>query len=221
MTLLDDLHVQPGCIWACKWLYRPLMDESVDTWFKREIVVHEAALMRFLRRCWPHAQDLHDLRQETYIRVYEAAGRSRPLQAKAFLFATAKHLITDRVRRQRVVTIDSVGDLETLDRIIDDISPERSIGAGQELRVLARAFDLLPARCRETVWLRRVDRLPQKQVAARLGVAEKTVEKQLMKGMRLLTEALLGGSFSVTSEDEARKDDGRHRSRQAHGQQND
>lgn len=193
------------------------MGESVDIWFKREIVVHEAALMRFLRRCWPHAQDLHDLRQETYIRVYESAARSRPLQAKAFLFATAKHLIADRVRRQRVVTIDTVGDLETLDVIIDDVSPERRIGARQELRVLARAFDLLPAKCRETVWLRRVDRLPQKQVAARLGVTEKTVEKHLMKGMRLLTEALLGGDSSETSEDEIRK----YKSGHAHGQQND
>lgn len=193
------------------------MGETVDAWFKREIVVHEAALMRFLRRCWPHAQDLHDLRQETYIRVYEAAARSRPVQPKAFLFATAKHLITDRMRRQRVVTIDTVGDLESLDVIIDDVSPERRLGARQELRELARAFDQLPAKCRETVWLRRVDRLPQKQVAARLGVTEKTVEKHLMKGMRLLTAALLGLGASATSEDEAEQ----YESRQGRGQQND
>ncbi|MFC4312536.1 RNA polymerase sigma factor [Steroidobacter flavus] len=193
------------------------MGEAVDEWFKREVVVHEAALMRFLRRCWPHAQDLHDLRQETYIRVYEAAARSRPQQPKAFLFATAKHLIADRLRRQRVVTIDTVGDLETLDVIIDDVSPERRLGARQELRELARAFDQLPAKCRETVWLRRVDRLPQKQVAARLGVTEKTVEKHLMKGMRLLTEALFGAGASDQSEDEAR----RHESGQAREQQND
>jgi RNA polymerase sigma-70 factor (ECF subfamily) len=198
-------------------MYGASMDESVDAWFKREIVVHEAALMRFLRRGWPHAQDLHDLRQETYIRVYEAAARSRPLQAKAFLFATARHLIADRFRRQRIVTIDTVGDLATLDVTIDDVSPERRIGAHQELRVLARAFDQLPARCRETVWLRRVDRLPQKQVAARLGVTEKTVEKQLMKGMKLLTEALLSGGSSETSEDQASKSESEHE----HGQQND
>ncbi len=193
------------------------MGDSVDAWFKEEIVVHEAALMRFLRRCWPHAQDLHDLRQETYIRVYEAAARSRPLQPKAFLFATAKHLMADRVRRQRIVTIDSVGYLETLDVMIDDISPERRIGARQELRELARAFDQLPARCRETVWLRRVDRLPQKQVAARLGVTEKTVEKHLMKGMRLLTEALLGGASVRTDESDERE----YESGRARGQQSD
>jgi RNA polymerase sigma factor (sigma-70 family) len=211
------MSMQSVCVRQLEWLYLAWMGDSVDDWFKQEIVVHEAPLMRFLRRCWPHAQDLHDLRQETYARVYEAAARSRPSQPKAFLFATAKHLITDRVRRQRIVTIDTVGDLETLDVMIDDISPERSIGARQELRMLARAFDELPAKCRETVWLRRVDRLPQREVAARLGVTEKTIEKHLMKGMRLLTEALLGGMAPGTADDVARE----HESRRNHGQRDD
>jgi DNA-directed RNA polymerase specialized sigma24 family protein len=81
------------------------------------------------------------------------------------------------------------------------------------LRVLARAFDQLPDRCRETVWLRRVDRLPQKEVAARLGVTEKTVEKHLMKGMKLLTEALLNGGATDADVDETRKYESGHAGR--------
>jgi RNA polymerase sigma-70 factor (ECF subfamily) len=54
------------------------MDEPVDAWFAREILAHEEALVRYLRRCWPQADDILDLRQETYIRVYEAARRARP-----------------------------------------------------------------------------------------------------------------------------------------------
>jgi RNA polymerase sigma-70 factor (ECF subfamily) len=38
------------------------------------------------------------------------------------------------------------------------------------------------------VWLRRVEELPQKEVAARLGIGEKTVEKQVAKGMRLIAD---------------------------------
>ena len=58
------------------------MDEHVDAWFAREILAHEEALVRYLQRCWPHADDIHDLRQEAYIRVYEAARREHAL-AKA------------------------------------------------------------------------------------------------------------------------------------------
>src|SRR5688500_17974208 len=46
--------------------------ESLDTWFVREILPLEPALMRFLRRNWRVDQDLADLRQEVYTRVYDA-----------------------------------------------------------------------------------------------------------------------------------------------------
>ena len=54
------------------------------------------------------------------------------------------------------------------------------------------AFDRLPDRCREVVWLRRVEDLSQKEVAVRLGISEKTVEKHIAKGMRLLADHLHG-----------------------------
>ena len=77
------------------------MDESLDTWFAREILAHEAPLVRYLTRMWPRRDEIHDLRQETYLRVYEAAAKERPRSAKAFLFTTARHLLVDRMRRQR------------------------------------------------------------------------------------------------------------------------
>jgi RNA polymerase sigma-70 factor (ECF subfamily) len=40
--------------------------------------------------------------------------------------------------------------------------------------------------------MRRVDDLSQKEVAARLGVTQKTVEKHVIKGMQLLAEAMFG-----------------------------
>jgi len=172
------------------------MDTALDAWFADEILVHEAALVHYLRRVWAHIDDVHDLRQEIYIRVYEAAGRARPHQPKSFLFATARHLMTDRLRRGRVVSIEPVGDFESLNVLVDEVTPERRLGARQNLRRLADAFDLLPGRCREVVWLRRVEELPQKEVAARMGITEKTVEKQVAKGMRLLAEHYYGTTQS-------------------------
>ncbi len=54
------------------------------------------------------------------------------------------------------------------------------------------AVDRPPDRCREVVWLRRVEELSQKEVAARMGISEKTVEKHLAKGMRLLAGSFHG-----------------------------
>jgi RNA polymerase sigma-70 factor (ECF subfamily) len=168
------------------------MSESLDAWFQREIVVHEGALERYLFRCWPHAQDVFDLRQDIYVRIYEAAAKARPHSPKSFLFATARHLLTDRLRRKRIVAIDSVGDPDSLNVLVEDLSPEHRAVAHQELRRLAEALDNLPPRCRDAVWLRRVDELPQKEVARVLGITPKMVEKHLRKGVQRLTAALFG-----------------------------
>jgi RNA polymerase sigma factor (sigma-70 family) len=170
------------------------MPTEFDDWFVREVLVHERALALFLQRAWPHRDEWHDLRQEVYARVYEAASRTRPDAPKAFLFATARHLMTDRLRRSRVVSIEPVGDFESSNvYLIDEVSPERWTGTRQVLKRVVEALDRLPDRCREVVWLRRVEELPQKDVARRLGISEKTVEKHLAKGMRLIADHLYGG----------------------------
>lgn len=172
------------------------MDNDLDIWFAREILVHEGALVRYLLRVWPNRGDIHDLRQEAYIRVYEAAGRQRPSSPKSFLFTTARHLMADRLRRERVVSIEAVGDLDSLNVLVDEVSPERRLDGHQVLRQLAEAFDRLPCRCREVVWLRRVEELSQKEVAARLGISEKTVEKHVAKGMQLIARHFYGGGHA-------------------------
>ncbi len=168
------------------------MEPSLDAWFVGEILVHEAALMRYLRRHWRQRDEIHDLRQEIYARIYEAAAGQRPRLPKSFLFATARHMITDRMRRNRVVSIECVGDLDALNVLVDEVTPDRRLGARQMLQRLARAFDRLPKRCREVVWLRRVEELSQKEIAKRLGISEKTVENQIAKGSRLLADYFYG-----------------------------
>ena len=46
---------------------------DVKAWFVREVLPLEAALMQFLRHNWRNNSDIDDLRQEVYVRVYEAA----------------------------------------------------------------------------------------------------------------------------------------------------
>ena len=85
------------------------MDESLDTWFKREIFAHEESLVRYFLRTWPNRQEVPDLRQDTYVRVYEAAAKSRPQSPKSFLFATARNLMADHIRRRRILRLTRWG----------------------------------------------------------------------------------------------------------------
>lgn len=177
------------------------MTSALDAWFVREILVHEEALVAWLARCWPRRDEVHDLRQETYARVYQAASRGLPQQPKSFLFATARNLMADHARRSRVVSIEPMGDFDASFVPMDELSPERWCGGRQVLARLAEAFDRLPDRCREVMWLRRVEELSQKEVAVRLGISEKTVEKHVAKGMRLVAAHLYGGPHAAASHD--------------------
>lgn len=172
---------------------------ALDQWFEAEILPHESVLVRYLTRAWPHSAEVQDLRQDIYVRVYESARNTLPTAPKAFLFATARNLMTDRIRRSRVVYIDSTQDLDSLDGLIDEISPERCVGARQDLRTLAQSFDSLSDKCRSVIWLRRIEGLSQRETALRLGLHEGAVESQLARGLRALAVAVFGAANQMES----------------------
>jgi RNA polymerase sigma factor (sigma-70 family) len=193
--------------------------DPLDAWFKREILKHEESLMRFIARAWPRHDEIADIRQEAYARVYKAARHTRPKSPQAFLFATARHLMIDRIRRDRIVSIQAGGENEYLNVLVDEISPERRATSHQELARLVQAFDGLSGQCREVVWLRRVKEFSQKEVAERLGLTEKTVEKHLRTGARKLAHYMVENELphkattpgvATAPNDEARREIGNH-----------
>lgn len=167
---------------------------DLNDWFQREVLPLEPALMRFLRRNWRNPDDLPDLRQELYANLYESAGKhGLPSHVRAFVFIAARNLLINTMRRARVIPIDTVANLGELDvnGIVDMLTPEREAEAGEDLRRLQDAIDRLPSRCREALWMRRIDGLSQKEVAAAMGIGERTVEEQMRRAMRQLVLAML------------------------------
>lgn len=165
-----------------------MTDDPLETWFKREVLIHEDMLTRFLARAWPNRDDLADLRQETYARVFEAAQHARPQNPKAFLFSISRHIMSDRRRRERIVSIQAAGDNDFSNDLVEEKTPERAASAHQDLKRLAQAFDRLPEMCRQVVWMRRVQDLSHKEVALRMMITEKAVEKQIARAGRLLAQ---------------------------------
>ena len=168
------------------------MQDTLEVWFRREILLHEAALVRFLRRKWVNASEIQDIRHDIYVRILEAAERERPTSPKSFLFAIAKNLLVDRARRNRIVAIDLLEDFEGLGVLIDEVTPERRASGHEQLRRLAGLFDRLSERQRQVVWMRRIEELSQKEIARRLEIAEATVEKHLVLGIKALADAFFG-----------------------------
>ncbi len=166
--------------------------DAVSKWFVCEILPLEPQLKSYLRRNWKNASDLNDLRQEIYVRTFDAARAKIPENAKRFLFMTARNLLIDLLRHQQVVPMEAVADVEALELASDAAGPDQIAAAHDEARRLRRALDRLSPRARQAVVLTYMEDLRASEIAKRMGISRSTVSTHLANGLRALVELLHG-----------------------------
>jgi RNA polymerase sigma factor (sigma-70 family) len=130
------------------------------------------------------------MRQDIYLRVLEAATEHLPRSTRPFLFTIARNIVIDRYRRERIVPIDGIVDLEAIVVPSQEPGPDRRTIARDELRHLQQSLDQLPPRCREALVLKQVEGLSRKEIALRMGISESTVNCHLYDAMNLLLDIL-------------------------------
>lgn len=155
-------------------------------WLARHVLPHEALLRSKLRDMRLYDLDIEDVIQEMYAKFLTLPSLDAIRHPKQYALLTARGIVIDHVRHSRVVSITSTGNLELLEIAEPDATSEERIEFQQEIKAVSAALDQLPKMCRETLILRRVEGLPQKEVARRLKISEKTVEKHMANGVRLL-----------------------------------
>jgi len=175
-----------------------LDDGELNRWFRHAVLPHEPLLMRFIRRSWPHAADVVDIRQDVYERILTAAQNGFPAQPRAYLLTTARNLLINRARRAKIVSFDLISDLENAEWEDLVAEPYRRLDAREDLRRVQEGLDRLPAKCREVVRLRKLEGLSTRDAADRLRISHHTVERQLTLGMRALSDFMLGGEGRIT-----------------------
>ncbi|WP_336966552.1 RNA polymerase sigma factor [Sphingobium aquiterrae] len=152
--------------------------------------MHHLSHRKFACHLLRNEEDAEEVVQEVYARLMALGDWQRIADPHAFAMRMIRHLAIDRFRRADVVRIDRAVVLHELDAADDRPLPDQIAIDREELRRVARAMEMLPQRCREALHLRRIDGLPPGRVAENMGIAVSTVEKHLVKGLRLLHEAL-------------------------------
>lgn len=143
---------------------------------------HALDLRRFLAKRVQCEETAADLVQETYLRLSGIA-RSEPIQnIRAFLFQVADNLAIDHLR-SRTRFYQRYAGTPSPDLMGSTPLPDRELAAKQEWSIIQQAISELTPKCRTAFLLHRVQHLSYSQIAAKLDISQRTVEKHISKAL--------------------------------------
>jgi len=146
---------------------------------------HQLALKRFISRYLRNTQDIEDITQEAFLRAYKAEKTTEVLQPKSFLFRIAKNVAISELRSKSRKITDYIEDQEESSVLLNEWTTEDEVMAQQKLGIHCEAVASLTEKCRRVYLMRKVYGMSHKEIAARLGIAQSTVEKHLMNGVKI------------------------------------
>ncbi len=163
----------------------PIPEYKPSSWFEKEIKIHEPSLRAYVCGKIPKSADADDIIQETYVRILKLKNKEEIASPKSLLFTIARNIINDLFRKKYVSKTISLGEMELLSVLSHQAgnTNEYTIGL-DEIKILQDAIKSLPPKCRKIVLLRNYENLSYKEIAARLNLSVKTVENQLIIGIK-------------------------------------
>jgi len=149
-------------------------------------------LTRYLKSLLSRREDAEDVAQETYVRLLGAGGLDRSdVRVRAYMFKVATNLAYDRFRERRVRKHESDAVLES----VSDNAPsiERIVTMEQSIAIVKRTLLELPPRCRDVFLLRVTADFSYEEIAERLGVSKRTVEREMQHALDACQQRLQEG----------------------------
>lgn len=154
-------------------------------------------LRRWLRGWRLGTLDVDDIVQETYAVLASRASVDEIRNPRAYCFQTARSVILMHLRRDKVVSIRAVEDLDRLGPVVDDPSPEQQVSDREQLHRLVDALGELPEHGRQAVLLRFVEGLTQREIGSRMGISENAAQKHIVKSVQKLMNIFGRGGKDV------------------------
>jgi RNA polymerase sigma factor (sigma-70 family) len=148
-----------------------------------------AELVRFLTRRNGKAA-AEDVVQETWLKLHERGDTESWHEPRAVLFTTAANLGTDVQRREARSDRLFARDGELPEAVSPGADPESQAQTESELNSVAAALQELPVQCREAFLLNRLEGLTHSEIAQRLGVSTKTVQRHIERALRRCVQVL-------------------------------
>ncbi len=133
-----------------------------------------------------------DIVQDIFVWCWEKRAVMQVASLGGYLAMAVRYKVANHIRREKVragffAEAQSLRLTESAEELTLELKELRSI--------IAQFTEELPGRCRDIFYLSRFEYLSNKEIAARLGVSEKTVENQINIALKRLRMRL--GSLSA------------------------
>jgi RNA polymerase sigma-70 factor (ECF subfamily) len=162
---------------------QPLDGESKPL-FEAAFRAHYESLIRYLRSRVGSDAEARDIAQDAYLRLMRYREHQDPVSLKALVFRIATNLVSMRARAARVRP-----DPEPLEAALEvpanEPTPERQLFTEQQLALLTEIIQRLPPKCRQAFVLSRFHNMGYQEIAARLGISVKMVEKHVAHALSI------------------------------------
>jgi RNA polymerase sigma factor (sigma-70 family) len=141
---------------------------------------HATELKGFARRRVGR-EEAEDMVQDAYLHLLQRGTAANLDQPRAYLFRTAANLAVDFARKTKI-RLRYAGEAFDLDANAAALAnPEAATGASMELARLHASLSKLPPLCRDAFLLNRVDGLTYAEIAERLGVSVRTIDRFMVR----------------------------------------
>jgi RNA polymerase sigma-70 factor (family 1) len=159
----------------------PTTSESRTEIFTKLFAESRQALHRYIRRFVGSSETAKEIVQEAFLRTYRQ--RESVTTLRAFLFSTARNLAANEYRHRRIMERGTLTDSNDSWVKTERESLEAELLRDERNQLIQEAIDRLPPQCRAAFTLRVFHECSYKEVADRLGISAKTVEKHIARGL--------------------------------------
>lgn len=172
------------------------MDDSVKSALLEAYLAKRPELKRFLVARFRDETAAEDILQDMYLKLDRTTFKAPIDNMGAFLYRTANNLALDH-RRQRERSnardkdwTDSQSHQIGGSTIADTPDSDAALDAKRKLTAVMKALDDLPPQCRRVFTAHKFEQLSYREVAEKLGISKKTVEKHMSKALKYLVNHL-------------------------------
>ena len=163
---------------------------DVDRWLCADVLPHQYAFLALARRLTGSTEVAKDIVQDVYAEVLAGTGWRQAIDPKAFVLRIVYCRSINWVNRQKIVPIHALPTYEGLAH--SDVGPDAfdRLSGREELEAVFEILEGMPMRCRQVIMMRRIEDLPPREIAKRLGIDLVTVRRHMARGVAILTERL-------------------------------